>query len=690
MPISTAEPASRSEHGSLIEAERAGWRLRYVPEHRELAVLLAETVPPRPARVLRDDYRSFVGVLELEGARVVAKSPRLKNRSGWIRWTTLFRSGEAFGAIEGAWNVHQAGVRVPAPILAIERRERGRVVDSWFFYEYVEGRPCARAEYPQLVAALRRLHDAGWIHGDPHFENFLWDGRHVRLLDCRPRRSRWGAMARAYDRVLLRNSRPELAPLLDLDGSLPVRLAVAYDRWIHHWRGWKKRVRNWIGRPRDTAAQTARIRKESGASGPPLPGDGERPLGHTPPSSGSARPDVAEASRPVGALQGPRLRIALVVRHYHRRGGISRYVAALAEVLVRHHEVHVFAATFRDVADSRIVLHRIPIVSIPALTRRKRHAWNGFFEVTSFTWAATLTIDPGEFDLFLPQGDYFGRYDAYTVHSCHRAWLELARGGLRGIAWLKKSPVNPLHAFVLAVERHAVRSARHIVATSEVTRREIIEQYRVEPARVTIVPIGVDLDRFAPEQEPRADRVRIRQRHGIGAGEVVGLFPAHEFARKGLREIVQAMAAGQGNDVRLLVVGRDDPAPFLALAKSLGVGERLTFAGETDEIEAYYRAADFLVFPTRYEPFGMIITEALAAGLPVVVSRCAGAAELVTDGIEGILLNDPQDVREIAAALARLAEDPALRARMGASARRTAERYGWEPIIERLWAELQR
>src|SRR5690606_23141190 len=185
--------------------------------------------------------------------RVVVKSPRLKNRSRWIRWTTLFRRGESFDTIAELWRARRAGAPVADPVFAMEKRAGGRVVDSWMSYFYIDGRRCRPSEYPALVRALESLHRAGWVHGDPHFDNFLWDGTQVRILDCRPRRPFFGAVSRAYDFVLLRNSRPELEPLFGpWTRTFAFRCAVAYDRWIHGWRAWKKRVRAAVGKPRNT------------------------------------------------------------------------------------------------------------------------------------------------------------------------------------------------------------------------------------------------------------------------------------------------------------------------------------------------------------------------------------------------------------------------------------------------------
>jgi glycosyltransferase involved in cell wall biosynthesis len=99
-----------------------------------------------------------------------------------------------------------------------------------------------------------------------------------------------------------------------------------------------------------------------------------------------------------------------------------------------------------------------------------------------------------------------------------------------------------------------------------------------------------------------------------------------------------------------------------------------------------YALSDACVLPSALESFGLPILEAMACGTPAAVSKSAGVAELMTDGVDGLLLDDPSDVAEIAAKVAKLfADAEALRA-MAARARATAQEYSWEKIAERFEA----
>jgi UDP-glucose:(heptosyl)LPS alpha-1,3-glucosyltransferase len=167
----------------------------------------------------------------------------------------------------------------------------------------------------------------------------------------------------------------------------------------------------------------------------------------------------------------------------------------------------------------------------------------------------------------------------------------------------------------------------------------------------------------------------------------VWLFSGSGFARKGLDTALRALACGGHAGSQLWVAGRDEPGRWRRLAHRLGVEERVRFLGFRTDMEATYAAADALLLPTRYDAFGNACLEAAAAGLPVVTSGAAGAAELFRE-IGGVV-EDPEDFVAFAAILERLAE-PGERERWGAAARRVAEAHTWDAHVAALREELRR
>ncbi len=226
------------------------WTVLCVPGAKPLADELAAlpSIPASCTQVLRDDRHSFVGLLPLAGLTLVVKQQRSKDGRPWIRLTTLLRQGHAFRALRTLHPLREAGIAMPRPLLALEQRSRGMVRESWFVYEYVPGTTCGEDAYGLIVQALQRLHALGWLHGDPHWRNFLTDGNSVYLLDANPVRKRCGLISECYDFILLSNSRPGFAAHLPATpGQAAWRIARAYDTGIHAWRGFKARVRRLLG-----------------------------------------------------------------------------------------------------------------------------------------------------------------------------------------------------------------------------------------------------------------------------------------------------------------------------------------------------------------------------------------------------------------------------------------------------------
>jgi glycosyltransferase involved in cell wall biosynthesis len=107
----------------------------------------------------------------------------------------------------------------------------------------------------------------------------------------------------------------------------------------------------------------------------------------------------------------------------------------------------------------------------------------------------------------------------------------------------------------------------------------------------------------------------------------------------------------------------------------------VTFLGRQADVHRYFAAADLFVLPTLYEPFGMAVLEAMASGLPVVTSRTAGVAELITDREDGLLLDDPTDATAIATAVHLLVDSPELREHLGRTAREKVSGYSWDYVV---------
>jgi UDP-glucose:(heptosyl)LPS alpha-1,3-glucosyltransferase len=194
-----------------------------------------------------------------------------------------------------------------------------------------------------------------------------------------------------------------------------------------------------------------------------------------------------------------------------------------------------------------------------------------------------------------------------------------------------------------------------VVAISDYVREQVERHYQFDPARIVKVFNGVDPDE-SDESLRVADRTQIRRHYGIAYDELVVLCVAHNFKLKGVSKLIEALARPGAQAYRAVIVGRDNPSPYVQLAEQLGVDNRIIFTGPTQRTAAFFHAADVLAHPTYYDPCSRVVLEALAAGLPAVTTRFNGAAERITDGLNGYVIDAPENVDELADRLGRLAD----------------------------------
>jgi UDP-glucose:(heptosyl)LPS alpha-1,3-glucosyltransferase len=210
----------------------------------------------------------------------------------------------------------------------------------------------------------------------------------------------------------------------------------------------------------------------------------------------------------------------------------------------------------------------------------------------------------------------------------------------------------PRHRMLLAMESQYFRHGhpRHILCTSEREVDDLARLYQVDPAVATVVPNPFDPERFNAERRTR-DRTDARRDLGIAHDDLAMVFIANELHRKGLGQTLEAMARTGDPRMTLHVVGKAGLGPYQATIRRLGLDHRVRYHGPTGDVGWYLAAADLMVLPTQYEPFGLVIVEALASGVPVITSRLAGASVAVRHGRTGLILEDPYDVEELAGLL---------------------------------------
>src|SRR5262249_31316900 len=152
----------------------------------------------------------------------------------------------------------------------------------------------------------------------------------------------------------------------------------------------------------------------------------------------------------------------------------------------------------------------------------------------------------------------------------------------------------------------------------------------------------------------------------------------NDWRNKGLMALLAALAKCGGLPVKLMVVGQDDPAPFRNAALGLGAANQVLFCPPASDVRTYYAGADTLVAPSLEDSFTLPVLEAMSCGLPVIVSPHAGISQWLKSGHDCLLLNNPEDAGDLAAAIRQLATNPAKRKEIATNAMETAAKFSWD------------
>lgn len=323
------------------------------------------------------------------------------------------------------------------------------------------------------------------------------------------------------------------------------------------------------------------------------------------------------------------MKIGFICQKFVAVGGAERYLAGLMDAFVqRGHEVHIFANRWEGTPGA--TWHRVPMIRGLSFLKILSFAWFCRRELRRFPCDVVFSIERTlQQDIFCAQG------------ACHREYLQQRRRFLP--RWYRPTlRINPLHIAMLWLEHHTFspHRTRHVIAISHRGKAEIMRHYSFPADRIHVIYNGIDCNRFRRLAQSDRSHEPTFQLLFVGTG----------FERKGLAFAIRALAKLPPH-VSLLIVGKGNRTPYEQLARKLAVANRIRFAGTSNDMTAIYNAADLLVHPAIYEPFGLVCAEALACGLPVVTTLVTGAAELITPGINGNIVDDPSDSAALAAAI---------------------------------------
>jgi UDP-glucose:(heptosyl)LPS alpha-1,3-glucosyltransferase len=234
-------------------------------------------------------------------------------------------------------------------------------------------------------------------------------------------------------------------------------------------------------------------------------------------------------------------------------------------------------------------------------------------------------------------------------------------------AWVEKK---------LVYEGHC----KKFIAVSDLTKDIFLQEYKINPDQVSVIHPGVNLTDYAHKNKDDVRRT-VRSALGIGAEEPVIIFASMNFEIKGLDDVLLSLAQlkKQNNKFKLIVAGKGNIKKYGKMAKEAMVAENVIFTGavDKDKLIDLYLAGDLYMMLSKFDTFGMVVLEAMAAGLPVIISSHVGAKDLVQENQNGFIIDNPSDHDCIAAKIKMLLDEK-VRKRISAAAYQTAAQNTWD------------
>ncbi len=363
------------------------------------------------------------------------------------------------------------------------------------------------------------------------------------------------------------------------------------------------------------------------------------------------------------------MRLAFIKKRFSIHGGAERYLQTLIEHLKKEgHEIHIFANQWTE--EEGVIFHKVNILPPSSFLI------NLTFNIN--TRSRLMAHGSRFFDCIIS----FERTTCQDIYRAgegsHAEWLKI-RSAVEPLYKRLSFKINPLHVYMLKLEKEIFKNTKLIVANSEMVKRQIIDHYAIPEEKITVIYNGVDLKRFSPQNKDRW-RKDVRDSLNISRDTKVLLFVGSGFERKGLRTFIKAIPLIKDRNFIAIIIGRGDTDRYRAMAEKFGVLNHILFLGVQKEIERFYAAADLFVLPTLYDPFSNATLEAMASGLPVITTKNNGAAELIENGQEGLVMEALFNSEELAERIDHCLND---HESMGRMARKKAEGFPIEVAAER-------
>jgi len=378
-----------------------------------------------------------------------------------------------------------------------------------------------------------------------------------------------------------------------------------------------------------------------------------------------------------------RRRIAVVSPFLDKRHGTERGVCEWVSRLADEFEIHLYSQRVEDIDLSGIHWHRIPRIPWPHLINYlwwfvANHAWR-WFDSAFRDLRCAMVYSPGINSM---DADVISVHIVFAdLYEQKRDVLKLAHNSFW--SWPKIIHRRLYYRLIISLEKRIYSgSEKAIIPITRKTAADLNRFYGRRREFPFLYP-GIDSQVFGPLARNQ-ERKRMREQLGLPDHAFVLLLVGNDWHNKGLPVLIKSVHLLSHLPIFLLVAGKDDPHNFREMVRAYGLENRVFCLQPRPDIIAYYAAADAYVGPSLADAFSQPIAEAMACGLPVIVSAKAGASEVVADGVNGLILNDPTDVDELAGLIGNLYRNPEVRDRMSAAAVATIRCFTWDQSASKL------
>ena len=372
-----------------------------------------------------------------------------------------------------------------------------------------------------------------------------------------------------------------------------------------------------------------------------------------------------------------KVRLAAISPFLDKRHGSERVILEWLSHLPQEFEIHVYSQCVEDVDLLKFAWHRIPKLPGP-------HLFNFLW------WLAANRLWVGwdrrfhglRHDVVFSSGANSLGADVVCVHIVFAEYVRLVQLGMRLLRnpiwhWPRLVHRKLYYSVAKWMERRAYENPRTTLITcSRKTAQELGRFYnRRDP--IPVLYLGLDHTVFNPVR--RTDlRQEARSKLELPKDQFAVILVGNDWRNKGVPALLEALERLRDLSIKLFIVSHEDPSACWRFVIEKHLENQVLFLAPRKDIEFYYAAADVYAGPSLHDSYAMPAAEAMACGLPVIVSASAGVSEIITNGVDGLILHDPRDSDTLAKMIRRLYEDEPFRARLGEMAVETARHYTWE------------